>query len=86
MQHASFNPLTATLVASSLLGKRPIEIARPETIKAFHPFARARERTCIKMHSTESRLVTGPLSILFAGVYVSIFQPGNFTGWGSEWG
>ena len=36
------------------------------------------------MHSTESRLVIGPPNILFLGVYVSIFQPGNFTGWGSE--
>ena len=36
------------------------------------------------MHSIESRFVTGPSNILFAGVYVSIFQPGNFTGWDSE--
>ena len=38
----------------------------------------------MKMHSIQSRFVIGPLNILFAGVYVSIFQPGNFTGWGSE--
>ena len=32
----------------------------------------------------ESRLVTGPSDILFAGMYVYTFQPGNFTGCGSE--
>ena len=26
----------------------------------------------------------GPENILFAGVRPCIFQPGNFTGWGSE--
>ena len=49
------------------------------------------------MHSTESRFVKGPSDILFAGVCVcvcacvcvcvcvcALFQPGNFTGWGSE--
>ena len=36
------------------------------------------------MHSTESRPVIGPSNILFAGVYVCTFQPGNITGWGSE--
>ena len=36
------------------------------------------------MRSIKSRFVIGPSNILFAGVYVSIFQPGNFTGWGSE--
>ena len=36
------------------------------------------------MHSTGSRFVKGPSSILFGGVYVCTFQPGNFTGCGSE--
>ena len=36
------------------------------------------------MHSTESRFVTGPSTILFASSHVCTFQPGNFTGWGSE--
>ena len=36
------------------------------------------------MHSIDSRLVTGPSNILFAGVYVCTFPPGNFTDWGSE--
>ena len=36
------------------------------------------------MHSVESRLVRGPSNILFAGVYMCTFQPGNVTGWGSE--
>ena len=37
------------------------------------------------MHSTESRFVIGPSNILFAGMDKCTFQPGNFTGWGSEW-
>ena len=36
------------------------------------------------MHGTESRFVIGPSDILFGGVYVNTFQPGNFTGCGSE--
>ena len=35
------------------------------------------------MHSIESRFVTEPSNILFGGMYVSTFQPGDFTGWGS---
>ena len=38
----------------------------------------------IKMHSTESRFVTGPSNVLFAGVYVYTSQPGNFAGCCSE--
>ena len=36
------------------------------------------------MHGTEGRFVIGPSTMLFACVYVCTFQPGNFTGWGSE--
>ena len=43
-----------------------------------------RETASIKMHSTESRFVIGSSNILFGGVYVCNFQPGNFTGWGRE--
>jgi len=51
----------------------------------YCPFAWARERTSIKMHSIESRFVIlGSSHILFDGVYVCTFQLGNFTGWGSE--
>ena len=32
----------------------------------------------------EIRFVIEPSNILFGGVYVCTFQPGNFTGWGSE--
>ena len=37
----------------------------------------------IKTHSIESRCVIGSENILFAGSSC-IFQPGHFTGWGSE--
>ena len=40
--------------------------------------------TFTKMHSFESKFVTGPSNILFAGVYVCAFQSGKFTGRGSE--
>ena len=33
---------------------------------------------------TESRLVIGPSTILFDGMYACTFQHGNFTRWGSE--
>ena len=36
------------------------------------------------MHSIASRFVTEPSNILFSGVYVCTFQPGNFTSWGNE--
>ena len=36
------------------------------------------------MHNTECRCAIEPSDILFAGVYVCTFQPGNFTGCGSE--
>ena len=36
------------------------------------------------MHSIKSRFVTRPSDILFACVYVCTFQPGHFTGCGSE--
>ena len=36
------------------------------------------------MHSTENRFAIGPSNRLFIVVYVSIFQPGNFTGLGGE--
>ena len=32
------------------------------------------------MHNIESRFVIGPSNILFGGVHVCTFQPGNFTG------
>ena len=38
----------------------------------------------IKVHSIESKCVTGPSNILFGGGYVCTFDARNFTGWGSE--
>ena len=64
------NPFTAILAVLSL-GNRPVKSAKS-----------VRERNSIKMHSIESRFVTGPIQ--FWSVYMCIFQPGNFTGCGSE--
>ena len=60
--------------------------AKFETIKAFLPPSpeHARERTSIRTHSTESRLVIGPSNIQFGEVFVCIFSARNFTGCGSE--
>ena len=52
-------PFTATLAASSP-GKRPIKLPNFYSFKAFLPFAWARERISIKMHSTESRFAIEP--------------------------
>ena len=41
------------------------------------------ERIFIKTHSIESRCDIEPENRLFAGMSVH-FEPGNFTGWGSE--
>ena len=76
------NPFTAVLAALSL-EKRPIEVPDLKSLSLFPLFASARERTSIKMHSTESRIVIGPSNVLFAGVSVYIFQAGKFTSWGS---
>ena len=76
------NPFTAVLAAPSL-EKQPIEVPNFEIISLFPFFASARERTSIKMHSIESKIVIGPSTILFAGVSVYIFEAGKFTSWGS---
>ena len=78
-----FNPFTAMLAALSL-GKWPIKVPILKSFWLFYPLARARERTYIQMHSAESGYVTEPSNVLSAGAYVCSFQPGNFTGWGSE--
>ena len=46
-------------------------------------FALICEWIFIKTHSIEIRFVTELENVLFAGVCVH-FQPGHFTGWGSE--
>ena len=78
-----FNPFAAMLAALSL-GKWPTQVPILKPLKLFYPFAWAPKRTFIKIHSIDSGFVTGPSNILSAGAYVCIFEPGNFTGWGSE--
>ena len=36
------------------------------------------------MHIIVSRFIVEPLNVLVAGIYTCTFQPGNFTGSGSE--
>ena len=42
------------------------------------------EEISIKMLNIKSRFVIGPSNILYTGMHVYTFQPGNFTGCGSE--
>ena len=81
------NPFTAMLVAPSL-GERPTnktKSAKSDTIKAFSPSSNEHvKRFVSKCTVLKVRFVTGPSNVLLAGVYVYTFQPGNFTGWGSE--
>ena len=66
------------MLAAPSHGKRAIQVPILKPSRLFSPFARAHERTSIKIPSTESRFVAGPLNVLFAaGVYVCTFQPGN---------
>ena len=79
------NPFAAMLAAPSLR-KRPFKVPNLKLLVAVFPIHLIRERISIKMHSTESGFVKGPSNILFASLYVCTFQPGNFTGWGSDAG
>ena len=60
--------------------------AKSEVIEALFPplHEHTIERISTEKHSIQSRLVIRPSKIQFAGVCVSTFQLGNFTGWGSE--
>ena len=69
-------PFTAVLAAPSL-EKRPTEVPTLKPFRLFPFFARARERSFSKMHSSESRVVTGPSNTLFTGASVCKFQPGE---------
>ena len=62
LQFSIFNSFTATM-----------SLAKFETLKPFVSFLTlASERTFIKKHSIESRWVTGPENILFAGTSVHL--------------
>ena len=79
------NPFTA-MFASPSLGKRPLKVPNLKLLRPLFPFVWTRKSTSVKTRSVESRFVKGPSNMLFAGVYVNTFQPGNFTGRGSERG
>ena len=70
--------------AAPSLGKRVNKVPNMKPLRFFCPFAWARERISIKMHSVGSRVVIGPSNLLFGGPYVWTFQPENGTGWGTE--
>ena len=81
------NPFTAMLVAPSL-GEPPTsktKSAKSETIKTFLPPSNEHVKGFVfKCTVLNVRFVTGPSNVLFAGVHVYTFQPGNLTGCGSE--
>ena len=74
------------MLAMPSLGKRPIKVPDLKTLRLFflHLCMSKWKDFYENAHTIESRSVTGPSTILFAWVYVCTFQPGNFTGWGSE--
>ena len=72
------------MLAALSLGKRPTEVPNLKSLRLFPIFAGARERTSIKIHSIERRVVIEPSNIPFSGVYMSTFQPRKCTGWGDE--
>ena len=73
------------MFAAPPLGKRPpTKVAKLEIIKTFSPSYKHVKGILSKRTMMKVDLLKGPSSILFAGVHVSTFQPGNFTGWGSE--
>ena len=81
----TINPFQALPRFPRPLSEKGNKNVKVETIKAFLPHsAGARQRISVKIHSIESGVVIGPSSILFGGVYVGIFQPGNCTGWSSD--
>ena len=74
-QTVGFNPFTAMLATPSLR-KWPVKVPNLKWLRFFPLFRWAREKIAIKMHSTDSRSVTGPSNILFAGVCMcALFSP-----------
>ena len=75
----TLNPFTAV---TSLEDKIKVQNLKPLSLFVFF-FALALERIFIKIHRTERRCYrTGKYTVFV--VHPCIFQPGNFTGWGSE--
>ena len=72
------------MLANVSFGKRRAEVRNLKWLRRYLPFAWAFERTPIKIHSTESMLVTGPSNILFSGAQGCTFLARNQTGWSSE--
>ena len=83
----NINPFTATFTAPTL--KPNQQSLKFEILKnLFFSFALEFEsiflNLFIKMHSSESRFIIRSENILFASTHIGTFQPGHFTGWGSE--
>ena len=74
-------PLTPSLPRWYL--KTTNKSAKCQILKPLFRFFSAIERIFIKMHTIESRLLQAWKTYCLQ-VHPFIFQPGNFTGWGSE--
>ena len=72
------------MLAAPSLGKLPIKVPNLKPLRLVLPPSHDPVNGFLLMHSIGSRFVTGPSHMLFGGVYVCTFQPGNFTGCGSE--
>ena len=77
------NSIKNCYVSSTLsLPCQPIKNAQFEILQPLSSFSSSSIAT--KIHSIETRFVIGLEILLYAGVHMCTFQPGSFTGWGSE--
>ena len=74
--------------AVTSLGKRPTtELANWQALRLLFVFSASHEHVkgfLSKCTVLAAELLQDHQNILFDGVYVRTFQPGNFTGWGRE--
>ena len=80
-RQVKLNPFAAMLTATPSLLKRPIKVPNIKSLNKTNPSRERVKRFLSKCAVLKVDLLS---NILFASVYVCTFQPGNFTGWGSE--
>ena len=80
------NPFTATCLPRrhSKKKKRPTKVPNLKSLRSFFPLHMITWKDVYENSKYWSRFLIIPSNILFTSVYMCTFQPGNFTGWGSE--
>ena len=64
--------------------KRPTKVPNLKSLRSFFPLHMITWKDVYENSKYWSRFLIIPSNILFTSVYMCTFQPGNFTGWGSE--